>query len=129
MHTPQSDIDLIRRVLAAIADGDQARIAPIVAIANRAIELLHVGPFADRHVAELCTELRAYMREHERGFGYRAARALFDVVCAAVEAPDRVAALEMAVPAAPGSGVVVGRESGGHSPKVTESSSRGESVR
>lgn len=97
MHTPETDTVLIRRVLAAIGvRADRESFAAVVAIANRAIQLLESGPLSDRHVDELCTALRA------RSIGdmpvpvRRAARAVFAVVCAAVEAPDMVAQLEAA---------------------------------
>lgn len=97
MHTPESDTALIRRVLAAIAArADREQFATVVAIANRAIDLLATGPLSDRHVAELCTELRAIIGREPPVRVRRAARAVFAVVCAAVEAPDLVAQVEAA---------------------------------
>lgn len=97
MHTPESDTALIRRVLAAIAArADHEQFATVVAIANRAIDLLATGPLSDRHVAELCTALRARSIGEQSKQVRRAARAVFAVVCAAVEAPDLVAHAEAA---------------------------------
>lgn len=119
MHTPETDIALIRRVLAVIAARpDAAHFAPITELAARTIELLAAGPLSDQHVAELATALRSIVLSHADRFGRRAARALFDVVCAAAEATDRVAALE--------AGVGVRDE---HVSKVTESAGHGESAR
>ena len=118
MHTPETDIALIRRVIAVIAARPDAdHFAPITQLAARPIALLAAGPLSDQHVAELCTKLRSPATAHMQRFGRRAARALFDVVCAAAEATDRVTALE--------AGVGVGE----HPSKVTESAGHGESAR
>lgn len=96
MHTPTSDLELVRRLRVAInRRTNQAALAPLSSVVDRVSELLSAGPLPGRSVTALCIELRA-LTLRERGFARAAARALFNVVCGTVEAPDHVALAEAA---------------------------------